>query len=361
MGDSCCEPKPEPKTSCCPPEVDEHGHSHNKFDLMLWSTSIIVAVACTLHLSGLALPAYGADFTLAAYSLLQKMAIGLLLGIFFVGILTHVPQEYVISVIGKPGKKMSVLRATAAGLLLDLCSHGILMVGMKLYKKGASIGQVMAFLIASPWNSLSLTIILVTLIGLKWTLLFIFFSAVIAIITGFIFDALVARGSLPSNPNTVELHEGFRLMPSLKSDLKKVDWSMALPFRVMRDGLKDSTMIIRWLFLGVILASLIQTFVDTATFQAYFGPTALGLGLTLLAATVIEVCSEGSAPIAADLFTRGGATGNAFTFLMAGVATDYTEIMVLRETTRSWKLTLFLPLLTIPQVLVIAWLMNTYS
>ena len=44
--------------------------------------------------------------------------------------------------------------------------------------------------------------------------------------------------------------------------------------------------------------------------------------------------------------------------LMAGAATDYTEIMVLRETTRSWKATLALPLITVPQVLLVAWLLN---
>ena len=83
-----------------------------------------------------------------------------------------------------------------------------------------------------------------------------------------------------------------------------------------------------------------------------------GLFLTLLAATLIEVCSEGSTPIAADLFNRAGAPGNAFTFLMAGAATDYTEIMAVKDTTRSWKIALFLPLVTVPQVLFIGWLMN---
>jgi hypothetical protein len=43
---------------------------------------------------------------------------------------------------------------------------------------------------------------------------------------------------------------------------------------------------------------------------------------------------------------------------MSGAATDYTEIMVLKETTKSWKATFALPLLTTPQVLVIAWILN---
>ena len=45
---------------------------------------------------------------------------------------------------------------------------------------------------------------------------------------------------------------------------------------------------------------------------------------------------------------------------MAGVATDYTEIMVLRDLTGSWKIALFLPLITLPQVVLIGALMNLF-
>jgi uncharacterized membrane protein YraQ (UPF0718 family) len=93
----------------------------------------------------------------------------------------------------------------------------------------------------------------------------------------------------------------------------------------------------------------------------FFGPSLLGLALTLIATTVIEVCSEGSAPIGAELINRAGAPGNGFVFLMAGVATDYTEMLVIREFTKSWKMTLLLPAITIPQILVLGWLMNLHG
>ena len=124
------------------------------------------------------------------------------------------------------------------------------------------------------------------------------------------------------------------------------------------DGLRDSRMVFRWLFFGIVLATAIRAFMPLDTYQTLFGPTVAGLFLTLLAATIIEVCSEGSTPIAADILTRAAAPGNGFTFLMAGVATDYTEVMVIRDTTKSWKIALFLPLLTLPQVLLIGWLLN---
>src|SRR5690606_36702198 len=122
-------------------------------------------------------------------------------------------------------------------------------------------------------------------------------------------------------------------------------------------GLKDSKMVLRWIVFGVVLVALIRAFVPEEAFEVWFGASVSGLFLTLQAATLIEVCSEGSTPIAADLFNRAGAPGNAFTFLMAGAATDYTEIMVLKETTGSWKIARFLQLVTVPQMLFIRWLM----
>lgn len=117
-------------------------------------------------------------------------------------------------------------------------------------------------------------------------------------------------------------------------------------------------MVMRWILFGVMLASLIRTFVPEDLYSSFFGPTSLGLALTMIMATLIEVCSEGSAPIASDLLNRAAAPGNSFAFLMTGVATDYTEVMVLKDTTKSWKIALFLPMLTVPQVLIVAWLMN---
>ena len=48
-------------------------------------------------------------------------------------------------------------------------------------------------------------------------------------------------------------------------------------------------------------------------------------------------------------------------FLMAGVATDYTEVMVLKNTTASWRIALLLPAITVPQIVLLAWIMNQWS
>jgi uncharacterized membrane protein YraQ (UPF0718 family) len=358
----CCKPKPpKPVTPCC--EVDQAAPSRP--DYLLWISAGIVATSYFSYLliGGRAdllseLPPWLVTMTSSIYQLINKMWWGLAMAIVFVGLLERIPRELVMSALGQGGTFKGIARATAAGVLLDLCSHGILMVGTKLYERGASLGQLMAFLIASPWNSLSLTIILITLIGWGWTLSFILFSMAIGIVTGFIFDRLVATGVLPANPNHINRDNSPAITPQIAALIKQADYSPRAIGNLLWDGLKDSRMVFRWLFFGIVLATAIRAFMPLDTYQTLFGPTVAGLFLTLLAATIIEVCSEGSTPIAADILTRAAAPGNGFTFLMAGVATDYTEVMVIRDTTKSWKIALFLPLITLPQVLVIGWVLN---
>jgi uncharacterized protein len=371
---SCCThpPEPDPKPSCCTP-VGETTPSccggggeapssccspGRKIDWLLWSSLALVAAGLAGHFLSIPGPGWWHTFAHGTAEFMSKAWWGLLAGIVAVGVIGRMPQSLVTGLLGKGGSFGGILRAVFAGTLLDLCSHGILMVGAQLYKKGASLGQTLAFLVSSPWNSLSLTFILAALIGWNWMFAFIGLSMAIGVLTGWIAELLVKRGTLPSNPNARELPADFRFGPAFKEALKDLKPNASNLKAIALGGLKDSRMILRWIFFGVVLAAAIRAFVPEQLFSQYFGPTLLGLTLTLVATTVIEVCSEGSSPIAADLLTRAAAPGNAFTFLMAGVATDYTEMMVLRETTKSWKATLALPLITVPQVLLVAWLLN---
>ena len=360
MSTCCNKPQPDPeevKTSCCPSQKNQRDYL-----LIISGSIVLLCYVLGFVFSGSdTLPSWLMVMSTGIFELMNKMWWGLLAAIIFVGLLERIPQEMIMATLGRGGTFRGVARATFAGLLLDLCSHGILMVGTKLYQKGASLGQLMAFLIASPWNSLSLTIIMFTLIGWQWTLLYIGLSLLIGLVSGMIFDRLVAKGVLDANPATLEPSED-ETPPSIGPELKKLIGSMqftpAVIISVLKDGFRDSKMVFRWLFFGLVLATLIRAFVPLDTYSALFGPTLVGLLLTLVAATIIEVCSEGSTPIAADLVIRAGAPGNGFTFLMAGIATDYTEIMVLKDLTKSWKIALYLPLVTLPQVLILGWILN---
>lgn len=360
---SCCGPSPKTKVETHEGEESSCCHPKQSIDWMLWSSLIICALGYGLY-------ALNIDFgvsqvetlTHSVFELLNTMWFSLLIAFVFVGVLAQIPQTIVLRILGKGDSTSGLVRATLAGVLMDLCSHGILMVGMKLYQKGASLGQTMAFLVASPWNSFSLTLILIALIGWQWTLAFILLSMVLAVTTGWVFERLVAAGKLPSNPASssteLEEHSQKPLGTLVKESWSGITWNKELLKRIFDESVSGSRIVLRWLLFGVVLASLIRAFVDPDVFQQWLGPSVLGLAVTLVAATIIEVCSEGSAPIAADIMNRTSAPGNGFAFLMAGVATDYTEVMVIKDTMKSWKIALFLPLITLPQVVVVALILN---
>ena len=353
---NCCEQHNEPEPGgehCC--------GSKSRIDWLLWGSLAVVVLAYAIHFFGFetALPWPGlSDFTHGVHELMTKMWWGVVAGIVAVGVMHQVPREAVMKVMGRSGTVSGVGRAVLGGIALDLCNHGILLVGMKLYERGATLGQVFAFLIASPWNSFSLTLILIALIGLPMTLLFILFSALIALATGLLVEKCIHPPKREDVDNSKEVLSWREVWQRTRASFPKK--SKLVPV-LLRDGLKESRMVLRWVFFGVVLAAGIRGLFDPATFQEWFGPSVAGLFLTLAGATIIEVCSEGSTPIGADLVNRAGAPGNGFVFLMAGAATDYTEIMALKETTGRWSKALLLPAVTVPQVLLVGYLLNVFG
>jgi uncharacterized membrane protein YraQ (UPF0718 family) len=352
---SCCAQPAAAAGACC-----GGGAGRRRPDWLLWLSAALFLSGLGVHLLAGG-PGWWHVFGHTCYELLARAWWGVAFGIVAVAVIGRVPGELVAAVLGRGGSHAGLWRAVGAGVALDLCNHGILMVGMSLYKRGASLGQTLAFLIASPWNSLSLTLILAALIGWGWMALFIALSVVVALITGWVADRLVDAGKLPANPNAVNLPVGYRIGPALRGVLRSLRPGVANYASLVREGVAGSRMVLRWILFGFVLTGLIRALVPELVFEQTFGPTLAGLLLTLLATTLLEVCSEGSSPIAADLLTRAHAPGNAFVFLMAGAATDYTEILSLRATTRSWKASLALPLISTPQVLLLGWLIHYYS
>lgn len=337
---------------CCGPK--------NSFDAVLWISLTLFVLGISLPHVLPQLPAWLHAFSHTCSRLAVQSWPAIAAGVAAMAILSKTPKELVAAILGRPGSFSGILRATGAGVLLDLCNHGILLVGMGLYKRGASLGQTIAFLIASPWNSLSLTLLLAALIGWSWTLTFLLLSAVIGIITGTLVDFLTKKGRLPANPHSITLPQQFSYRASLREMAQALSPRPRNLWSLLVTGLRDSRMVLRWLLLGFVLTAAVNAFVPASFLAQHFGPSLLGLLLTLVATTLLEVCSEGSSPLAAELFHRAHAPGNAFAFLMAGAATDYTEMLSMKSTTGRWICALILPLLSVPQVLVIGMLLNQF-
>ena len=134
-------------SACCPTD------NKKTFDWLLWGSTGFVAIAFLGYWLQSPSSSWLYIISETSVEMLHAMWIGMALGVVVVGWLNRIPRDVIIATLGKGNTKRGLFRATLAGLFFDLCNHGILMVGMKLYERGASLGQVMAFIIASPWNS----------------------------------------------------------------------------------------------------------------------------------------------------------------------------------------------------------------
>jgi uncharacterized membrane protein YraQ (UPF0718 family) len=326
---------------------------HNKIFL----AAGMLASACALS--------YGfpplVSFRAAVYMYISVIWLAVLLGLALGGVIDHfVPREYV-AVLLAGRRKRTILNAVFLGFFMSACSHGILALAIQLHKKGAAHGAVVAFLLASPWANLPLTLMLVGFFGWIKALYIICSAVVVAVTTGFIFQGLEKTGLLEPNRHAVAIDEGFSLIQDMKRRWRGYRFSLDQLRRDVRGVFSGAValgnMVLWWMLIGVGIASVISVYVPGHVFQKYMGASAVGMAVTLFFATVIEVCSEGSAPLAFELFRQTGALGNSFVFLMAGVVTDYTEIGLLWHNVGR-RVAVWLPIVAVPQVMLFGALAN---
>lgn len=324
-------------------------------DRVLWALALVAATLSLGRFFRTAQPVSEALWNYLAQAGWAVMA-GLLIG----GAIEHfVPKEYISRWLTGRGRR-TILTSAGLGFLASSCSHGCLALSIELYRKGASVPAVITFLLASPWASLSLTLLIVSLMGGQG-LLIVGTALGVAIVSGSAFQWLEAHGHVPGNPNTVQMKPDFSIWNDFRQRFRQRSWN----FGTLSEDLKGvaqgswglAQMVLFWVALGFVLSAVFGTVIPHGWWARFLGPTVLGLLWTLGIATVFEVCSEGTAPVAVELYRQTGALGNAFGFLMAGVVTDFTELSVVWANLGK-KVVGWLLLVTLPQVFLLGMAMN---
>ena len=355
---------------------EEHGLSHEetscpscavkpgtpwykeKLFLIIMVLTVILFISSLVPLLQPLLDAFLEYLLLIWWAVLLGFLVGGLIDVF-------IPRTYIKKYLSRH-RKRTIVYSIVFGFLMSACSHGILAIAIELYKKGASTSSVVAFLLASPWANLPITFLLFGFFGIN--ALFIIFSALfIALTTGLIYQLLERRGMVECHScirgEDTPLLTDFSILEDLHRRWQSFTFTGTTIGHLFKDTLRGSwelaKMVLWWLLVGMLMASVARAFIPEHLFMTYMGPTLLGLAVTLFFATIIEVCSEGSSPLAFEIFSKTGAFGNSFTFLMSGVATDYTEIGLIWQNIGK-KAALWLPIITVPQIIVLGFLFNIF-
>lgn len=268
----------------------------------------------------------------SSWAVLLEAAPFVMLGFLVAGLLkAFMPDDLVAKHLGGNGLK-SILKASAIGVPIPLCSCGVLPAAAGLRKQGAGKGPVASFLISTPETG-------VDSIAVSWALL----DPVMTVarpVAGFMtaVAAGVAVSYAEKFPGRQEAGAPVEAKPegactstcccghdkpAKKSLVDKLKGGLEFAYG---DLLKD---IGAWLFLGALIAGTISTLVSAETIERYLSNDFVAMALMLAISVPLYVCATASTPIAAAFALKGISPGAALVFLLAGPATNAASITVI--------------------------------
>ncbi len=287
---------------------------------------------------------------------LPYLAAGLLLS----GIIHEfAPSRLVERHLGGGGVK-PILYSTIIGTLLPLCCFGSLPVAVSLRQKGARLGPVLAFLVATPATSISALLVTYGLLGWKFTL-FIFLAVVImGLVMGLVGNMVAGKAKAlvpPANlaldpvcgmnveteksPNTEYRGETYYFCCSHCQEAfennpeQYIAGSRQLAHRmkhVLKYAFVDMVKEIGpELLLGLALAALVAAVAPVGRFVGTHFGGGLGYLFSLGFGLIMYICSTASVPLVHALVSQGMNIGAGMVLLLVGPITSWGTILVLRK------------------------------
>lgn len=294
------------------------------------------------------------------FELLNAMAIYILIGIIFAGILKQIiPEDFVSKHLGD-GNFSSVLKASLLGIPMPLCSCSVIPFANSLKKEGASKGAVQSFLISTPITGADSIIATYAFFGWVFTLYRVVSSFIIAIVAGILQNIVDNKFE---KENVEKKVESSCCCTSSCSDTKEDTESKKKVFSIkevfdyaFNTIFKDFA---KPLLFGLLLGAVFTTFLPKEYASVVFENQFLTYGLILLISIPLYVCATASLPIAAALMLSGLSGGAAFIFLSAGPATNSVTMSVIYKSLGRSALIIYLSTIAVLS-LVFGYIFDTY-
>jgi len=288
---------------------------------------------------------------------LPFLAIGFLLS----GLIHEfIPSEWVERRLGGGGVK-PILYSTLVGTILPICCLGSLPVAVSLRQKGARLGPVLAFLVATPATSITALLVTYGLLGLNFTI-FIFFAVIaMGLVVGLVGNKVEGKAKVLVTPAQQALdpvcgmnvevgkaakteyggetyyfccshcQQAFEDSPEeyIGAYSRNVAHRVKHVFRyAFVDMVKE---IGPELLLGLALAALVAAVAPVGEFVgAHFGG-GLGYLFSLGFGLIMYICSTASVPLVHAFVSQGMNIGAGMLLLLVGPITSWGTILVLRK------------------------------
>jgi hypothetical protein len=271
----------------------------------------------------------------ALIDLSNAMALYILFGLLFAGVLHElVPESLVTKHLGSETIG-SVIKSTVFGIPLPVCSCGVIPLATSIKKSGASKGATLSFLISTPITGVDSIMATYGIFGWIFTIYRAITSMIIAMVAGILTnifdkDEPVKKMMFSTTPETQETSSSCCSDSSCCDSNTKKENSFSKRVLNYAFGtlLKD---IAKPLFWGLILGALITVLIPKNLSEILIEYAWLSYVIVIIIAVPMYVCATASLPIAAGLMLSGVSAGAAFVFLSAGPATNTVTIGVVKK------------------------------
>ena len=301
---------------------------------------------------------YLASFFNEFFYLFNEMALYLLIGFFFAGVLHfYFPKEWILKRMGR-SHVLSNLWASVFGIPLPLCSCGVVPTGLALKESGASKGSTVAFLTATPQTGVDS--ILVTYSFFGWTLsLFKVFAALVSGMLGGSLVDLFDSNHDESKKNSANAGFDSKVAKAqIEQEGLRAKNAKAFGEYVLRD---QPLSLRKWLLVGIVIAAFISLLIpaDLASSLSLNENRFLSYLIFMAIGVPMYICSTGSVPVAVALLSKGFPVGGIFVFLMAGPATNAASAALLYKGLGKKSVWIYILNITICS-LAFGWMFDTF-
>ncbi|MEK6983186.1 MAG: permease [Nanoarchaeota archaeon] len=230
----------------------------------------------------------------------------------------------------------SILKATAAGLFVSVCSCGAIPIAATLRQRGASTASALTFLLAAPWGGLLHVFLISKFIGAGNAAILVAFSLFAAFIVGLLLAKLENKNLIESGiPKKHKKGEKVVCVEcadveNMRLKHEKEKLRTRLLYCVPNNMWQISKDVGKYIILGLLLAAILKTLIPPYIVSNYLGnDKLLSVLIAVPVSAVLELASEGLAVLGGQLYQLGASLGVVFVIMMVGVATDFTELSMI--------------------------------
>jgi uncharacterized membrane protein YraQ (UPF0718 family) len=259
------------------------------------------------------------------FNTLLESAPYVVLGFIIAGILKfYVPQDVLQKHLGRKSSS-ALIKSVGIGSILPLCSCGTIPLGIGLYRSGAAVGNILAFMTSTPILSPVLVALALSFLGVKLTVTFVSVAIIGSFFIGLIGNRLLTNTTIlkPENSCEKEYNRNNVNHPQPKSKLSQtLKWSF---FDLGASVSVDVT-------IGLGIASLLLTFLPMEWISSWLGQQDIyTLFYVILLGIPVYACSIPSIPVVQGLLLLGATPGAAIAYMIAGPATNLGELNAIRN------------------------------